>query len=109
MLHVDRHGSSCGRHRTAVKNYLKAKEIRPLVEKCITIAKKGLAAEAKAVEFATTAERGSDEWKAWRKSDQWSKWADAKAPAITARRRVFAIIRDELALSVLFSTIAKCA
>ena len=84
----------------------KAKEIRPLVEKCITIAKKGLAAEAKAVEFATTAERGSDEWKAWRKSDQWSKWADAKAPAITARRRVFAIIRDELALSVLFSTIA---
>jgi large subunit ribosomal protein L17 len=84
----------------------KAKEIRPLVEKCITIAKKGLAAEAIASEFATDAERGSDEWKAWRKSDKWNKWAQAKAPAITARRRIFAIIRDDQALGILFSTIA---
>jgi large subunit ribosomal protein L17 len=45
----------------------KAKEIRPLVEKCVTIAKHGLLADAKASEFATTAERGSEEWKAWRK------------------------------------------
>lgn len=84
----------------------KAKEIRPLVEKCITIAVKGLAAESKAEEFATDAVRGSDEWKAWRKSDKWSKWAEARAPGITARRRVFAIIRDEQALSILFAKIA---
>ena len=84
----------------------KAKEIRPLVEKCITIAKKGLIAEGKASEFATQAERGSDEWKAWRKSDKWNKWAQAMAPAVTARRRIFAVIRDDQALSILFKTIA---
>ncbi len=84
----------------------KAKEIRPLVEKCITIARKGLAAEAGAAEFATQAERGSDEWKAWRKSDQWKKWADARSPGITARRRVYSMIRDKEAVSILFAKVA---
>lgn len=84
----------------------KAKEIRPLVEKCITIARKGIAAEAGAVEFASKAERGSEEWKAWRKSDQWRKWADARSPGITARRRVYAIIRDKQAVGILFDKIA---
>jgi len=84
----------------------KAKEIRPLVEKCITIAIKGLNAEAGAVEFATKAERGSEEWKAWRKSDTWRKWADARSPGITARRRVYAIIRDKQAVDILFNRIA---
>jgi large subunit ribosomal protein L17 len=62
----------------------KAKEVRPLVEKCITIAKKGLAAEKAAEQFATSAERNSEEWKAWRKSDQWRKWADARSPGVTS-------------------------
>ena len=63
----------------------KAKEVRALVEKCITIAVKGLAGEAGAVEFESKAERGSEEWKAWRKSEMWRKWADARSPGITAR------------------------
>jgi large subunit ribosomal protein L17 len=84
----------------------KAKEIRPLVEKCITIARKGLLAEEKAAEFGTTAERGSDEWKAWRKSDKWKQWADAQSPAVAARRRVFAITRDKEAVDVLFTKVA---
>ena len=84
----------------------KAKEIRPLVEKCITIAVKGLAREAGASEFATTAERGSDAWKEWRKSDTWRKWADARSPGITARRRVYAMIRDKQAVEILFNRIA---
>ena len=58
----------------------KAKEIRPIVEKCITIARKGLAAEKAAEAFATTAERGTDAWKEWRKSDSWQKWCDARSP-----------------------------
>ena len=61
----------------------KAKEVRPLVEKCITIACKALAAEEAAGEFGTTAERGSDEWKTWRKSDRWAKWNAGRG----ARRR----------------------
>ena len=84
----------------------KAKEIRPMVEKCITIAMKGLAGEAGAVEFASKAERGTEEWKAWRKSDLWRKWADARSPGITARRRVYAMIRDKQAVDVLFNRIA---
>ncbi|MEQ1824814.1 MAG: L17 family ribosomal protein [Pirellula sp.] len=84
----------------------KAKEVRPLVEKCITIARKGLLAETKAEEFETSAERGSEEWKAWRKSDQWRKWAEARSPAVTARRRVFSITRDKQAVDLLFSKVA---
>ena len=84
----------------------KAKEVRPLVEKCITIAKHGIEADAKAVEFGTTAERGSDEWKAWRKSDSWQKWAAARAPGVAARRRVFAIVKDKECVKILFDKIA---
>ena len=84
----------------------KAKEIRPLVEKCITIARKGLEAEAGAEEFATKAERGSKEWKDWRESAQWQKWAQARSPGITARRRVYSIIRDKEAVGILFNKIA---
>jgi large subunit ribosomal protein L17 len=84
----------------------KAKEVRPLVEKCITIARKGLIAETSSDEFGTKAERGSEEWKAWRKSDNWKKWADARSPGIAARRRVYSIIRDKQAVDILFSKIA---
>ncbi len=84
----------------------KAKEVRPLVEKCVTIAKKGNLADEKALEFATSAERGSEEWKAWRKSDNWQKWATARAPGVAARRRVFAILRDKQAVRILFDDIA---
>jgi large subunit ribosomal protein L17 len=84
----------------------KAKEIRPIVEKCITIACKGLAAEATATEYATSAERGSAEWKAWRKSDKWIKWAAARSPGVAARRRVLSMLRDKNAVSILFDKVA---
>ncbi len=85
----------------------KAKEIRPLLERCITIAKKGLEAEAKAQEFAAPSEdRKSDAWKSWRKSDQWKKWADARSPGVTARRRVLAVVRNKEAVAILFNTVA---
>jgi large subunit ribosomal protein L17 len=84
----------------------KAKEIRPTVERCITIAKKGLLAEQASKEFGTTAEKNTDAWKAWRESDQHAKWVAARAPAVHARRRVLAIIRDKTAMSILFKTIA---
>lgn len=84
----------------------KAKEVRPLVERCITIAKRGLVASERAREFATTAERDSAEWKKWRQGEQWRKWAAASAPAVTARRRVVTLLGDKQAARVVFEKIA---
>jgi large subunit ribosomal protein L17 len=84
----------------------KAKEARPLIERCITIAKKSLEHKATAEKLAATAERNSEEWKKWRASDKWQAWAKAQAPYVTARRRVFALLRDKQACQILFETIA---
>ena len=84
----------------------KAKQLRPLVERCITLARKGVAAEKEAEKFGTTAKRHSAEWKEWRKSENWAKWAQAKAPAVVARRRVIQLIRNKYAAEVLFAEIA---
>jgi large subunit ribosomal protein L17 len=84
----------------------KAKEVRPLVEKCITIARKGLIAEDAAGEFASGAERGTDAWKSWRKGDKWRQWNAAIAPAVAARRRCLQLIGDKQAVQVLFDEVA---
>jgi large subunit ribosomal protein L17 len=84
----------------------KAKEVRPLVERCITIAKRGLAAAERAKQFAVSADRDSAEWKKWRASEQWQKWAAASAPAVTARRRVITLLGDKQAARVVFEKIA---
>jgi large subunit ribosomal protein L17 len=84
----------------------KAKEVRPLVEKCITVARRGLAAEESANEFGSNAERGSDAWKTWRKSDRWTKWNRAIAPSVAARRRCLQLIGNKQAVSVLFEEVA---
>lgn len=84
----------------------KAKEVRPLVERCVTIAKRGLEASGKAREFATSAARDSAEWKRWRESDAWTQWARAAAPAVKARRRVVQLLGDKQAARILFERIA---
>jgi large subunit ribosomal protein L17 len=89
-----------------VTTLAKAKEVRPLVERCVTIAKRGLEASGKAREFATTAARDSAEWKQWRESDGWTQWARAAAPAVKARRRVVQLLGDKQAARILFERIA---
>lgn len=84
----------------------KAKEVRPYVEKCISIAKKGLLAEEAARQHATDAERGTDAWRKWRDSESWSKWNQAMAPALAARRRCLQLLGDKLAVSILFAEVA---
>lgn len=84
----------------------KAKEVRPFVEKCITIAKNALTHIEAAEEFATDADRNSEAWKKWREGESWNKWNQAMAPAIAARRRVFAMLRDKEAVQLLFEDIA---
>lgn len=84
----------------------KAKEARSTVERCITIAKRAQASIEAAREFETDAERNTEEWKAWRNGEQHKKWVAAIGPSVTARRRVFAILRDKEAVSLLFDEIA---
>jgi large subunit ribosomal protein L17 len=84
----------------------KAKEVRPFVERCITIARRSLAATEAAAKLGTDAERNSAAWKAWRESPKYLQWNKAIAPVVTARRRVFALLRDKQAVRVLFSEIA---
>ena len=83
----------------------KAKEVRPLVERCITIARSALPALENAEKLGSTAERNSDAWRKWRKSKQWSQWAAAIAPAVNARRRVLQLLGNKRATKVCFDVI----
>ena len=89
-----------------VTTIAKAKEVRPLVEKCITIAGRGLTAEDAAKEFGTDADRGSDAYKKWRESDRYRQWTAAVAPAVAARRRCLTLLGDKQAVRVLFDEVA---
>ena len=84
----------------------KAKEVRPLVEKCITIACRSIPQEQAAGEFGTSAARNSAEWRTWRKSDRYQKWNQAISPVVAARRRVLELLGDKQAVKILFETIA---
>lgn len=84
----------------------KAKEVRPLVERCITIARRSLPAEQAAEKFATSAERNTPAWRDWRKGEQWKKWVAARAPVVNAKRRCLRLLGDKKAVRVLFDTVA---
>ena len=89
-----------------VTTLCKAKEVRPLVEKCVTIARDALVHKAAAEAMGTTAARGSDAWKAWRAGQQWHEWNAAIAPVVTARRRVVRLLGDKQAAKILFEDVA---
>lgn len=89
-----------------VTTVAKAKEVRPLVERCITVAKHGLGALDKAKEFGSTAARDSAAWKQWRQSEQWRQWAREIAPSVAARRRVVQLLGDKRAARLVFERIA---
>ena len=84
----------------------KAKELRPIIEKLVTLARKASSHSESAQQYATTAERNSEEWRTWRSSDEWQQWAQAIAPAVALRRRAFAQLRDNEAVDILFDELA---
>lgn len=85
----------------------KAKELRPIVEKLITMARKAKKISDAAAEFGTTASRGSDAWNEWRQSDQGRNWVNANASALALRRRAFSELRDSEAVDILFDELAE--
>jgi large subunit ribosomal protein L17 len=84
----------------------KAKEVRPLVEKCITLGGKALAHAETAEKHGTQAQRKTEAWKNWRKSAKWREWATAMAPAVAIRRRLLTLLGDKQAVEVLLDTVA---
>jgi large subunit ribosomal protein L17 len=84
----------------------KAKEVRSLVEKCITIARRSLPHQESALEFDTDAARNTEAWNEWRKSDRWQKWVECRGPVVNAKRRVFAMLRDKDAVNICFDVVA---
>jgi large subunit ribosomal protein L17 len=84
----------------------KAKEVRPVVERCITLAKKALPSLEEAQKHGTTAERNTEAWKTWRKSEAYKKWNQAMAPVVVARRRALILLGDKQAVRLLFAEVA---
>lgn len=84
----------------------KAKEVRSLVERCITIARGSLPALDAAEKLGPGAERNTEAWKKWRKSKKWQEWAAAMAPVVNARRRVLTLLGNKEAAKLCFTTVA---
>ncbi len=84
----------------------KAKEVRPLVERCITIARGALPQQEAADQLEPNAERHSDQWRQWRESEQWEEWNRTIAPVVAARRRALRLLGDKQAVKILFDEIA---
>jgi large subunit ribosomal protein L17 len=85
----------------------KAKEVRPLVEKCMAIACRAVPHVEEADKLNTTAPRSSEKWRAWRASAQWHEWNRAVAPVVAARRQVLRLLGSKKAVKVLFDELAE--
>jgi large subunit ribosomal protein L17 len=75
----------------------KAKEVRGLVERCVSIAKRALPHQQQADNLDSTAKVGSDEWR---------EWNQAIAPVVAARRRASKLLGNKQAVRILFEEIA---
>jgi len=84
----------------------KAKEVRPLVERCITIARRALPHQEAADRLEPNVDRHTEKWRSWRHSDQWQEWNQTIAPVVAARRRALKLLGDKQAVRILFEEIA---
>ena len=84
----------------------KAKEVRPFLERCITIACRALPYLEAAQKLEPNEPRHTEAWRAWRSSPQWAEWCRTMAPVVAARRRILQLLGNKQAVRILFDTIA---
>ena len=84
----------------------KAKELRPFIEKCVTLAIKAQKSMNEAEKLNTKAERHSAAWRTWREGDGWKEWVAVAAPSIAYRRRAMQLLGSREAVDILFTKIA---
>lgn len=84
----------------------KAKEVRPLVERCVTIARRALPQLETAEKLESSAERHTEAWRAWRQGPQWREWNQAMAPVVAARRHALKLLGNKEAVQILFDEVA---
>jgi len=84
----------------------KAKEVRPLVERCITIARRALPHQEAADQLEPNADRQSEQWRSWRNSDRWQEWSRTIAPVVAAKRRALRLLGNKQAVKILFDEVA---
>ena len=77
-----------------------------MVEKLVTLAKSVVEAQKAADALNFAGDKKSDACKAWRNSEKHAQWVAAIAPVVAARRRAYDILRDKIAVSILFDKIA---
>ena len=85
---------------------VKAKELRPFVERCVTLGVKAQKHIKAANELSCKAARGTDEWKKWRQGEGWKAWMKEAAPALAYRRRALQLLGSKEAVSILFDKVA---
>jgi len=84
----------------------KAKEVRPLVERVVTIAIRALPKLEAAARLEPEGQRNSEEWRKWRQGPGWAEWNKTIAPVLAARRRTMQLLGSKQAVQILFSDIA---
>lgn len=106
------HGNTPRVRRRIVTTIQKAKEVRSIVEKCITLARKVQPCYDQAADLLPASLKGDgfdktgDAYKTWRKSDEWQQWAEARAPIVNAQRKALQMLGNREAVDILFNDIA---
>ena len=85
----------------------KAKEVRSLVEKCITIARKAKPHREASEAIVAPSRFGKSEnrFSKKREPELWAQWSDARAPYVTAQRRCFQLLGSREAVALLFDVV----
>ena len=112
-LATEIHGNTPRVRRRITTTIQKAKEVRSIVEKCITLARKVQPAYAAADALMPESLREADKldkqeeaYKVWRKSDDWQAWAAARTPIVNAQRKALQLLGSREAVDILFNDIA---